>query len=139
MCDYRQRKTELQRLLTIYRRAVQVRCGCTWARCISTSPKKCCEGSLSPLERSRTNFFIKLESPNFCADAFVSIFLFSQIEGIQLMMDSETGRSKGYGFISVNRASVFHLQCCGVSEFYTHHFVFCSLQMQNVQKRPWSS
>lgn len=36
-----------------------------------------------------------------------------KIEGIQLMMDSETGRSKGYGFISVSRAvfcffSLFH-------------------------------
>lgn len=33
-----------------------------------------------------------------------------KIEGIQLMMDSETGRSKGYGFISVIRASLslFH-------------------------------
>lgn len=27
-----------------------------------------------------------------------------KIEGIQLMMDSETGRSKGYGFISVNKS-----------------------------------
>ena len=27
---------------------------------------------------------------------------FHQIESIQLMMDSETGRSKGYGFITVS-------------------------------------
>ncbi|KAK0152547.1 RNA-binding protein 39 [Merluccius polli] len=30
---------------------------------------------------------------------------FGRIEGIQLMMDSETGRSKGYGFISVSTSS----------------------------------
>lgn len=31
----------------------------------------------------------------------VSCLFLSQIESIQLIMDSETGRSKGYGFISV--------------------------------------
>jgi len=29
------------------------------------------------------------------------LFSYFQIESIQLMMDSETGRSKGYGFITV--------------------------------------
>lgn len=33
------------------------------------------------------------------------LFVVSQIESIQLMMDSETGRSKGYGFITVSSPS----------------------------------
>lgn len=34
---------------------------------------------------------------------FLSVLL--QIDNIQLMMDSETGRSKGYGFITVSGQS----------------------------------
>lgn len=33
---------------------------------------------------------------------YINLFLFIQIDSIQLMMDSETGRSKGYGFITVS-------------------------------------
>lgn len=32
----------------------------------------------------------------------MNLFLLIQIDSIQLMMDSETGRSKGYGFITVS-------------------------------------
>lgn len=32
----------------------------------------------------------------------IEIFFTIQIDSIQLMMDSETGRSKGYGFITVS-------------------------------------
>lgn len=33
---------------------------------------------------------------------YIDLSLFMQIDSIQLMMDSETGRSKGYGFITVS-------------------------------------
>ena len=36
------------------------------------------------------------------------------------MMDSETGRSKGYGFLSLNKASVYYLQCCRVCSRFLH-------------------
>lgn len=109
---HRLRKTEPQLLPIIYRRAVQVRWGCTWARYTSTSLKRCFEGFLSLLERSATSFTNTWELIHCCPDAFVVItcvFLFPKIEGIQLMMDSETGRSKGYGFISVIKASASRL------------------------------
>lgn len=55
------------------------------------------------------------------------------------MMDNETGRSKGYGFISVSlNAESLGLDAKFCTCFYDM-FVFCSLPMQNVLKKPWSS
>lgn len=53
------------------------------------------------------------------------------------MMDSETGRSKGYGFISVIQASA--LLKCFISLDLALTLKQISLQMQNVQKKLWSS
>lgn len=132
----RRRKTELPPLLTIYRRAAPVRCVCMWGRCTSTLPKKCFEESLSHLARSGSgyifNVFLIYSSRGFIRSIFAL-----KIEGIQLMMDSETGRSKGYGFISVNRISVQVLLLWRGSPSNFSHFF--SLQMQNVQKKLWSS
>lgn len=43
---------------------------------------------------------------NITEDMLRSIFEpFGKIEHMQLMIDTETGRSKGYGFITVNKHS----------------------------------
>lgn len=47
-------------------------------------------------------YLIILYHHSFFLFIYIDLFLFIQIDSIQLMMDSETGRSKGYGFITVS-------------------------------------
>lgn len=47
-------------------------------------------------------YLIILYYRSFFLFIYIDLFLFIQIDSIQLMMDSETGRSKGYGFITVS-------------------------------------
>ncbi len=57
----------------------------------------------------------------------VDVSFFTQIDSIQLMMDSETGRSKGYGFITVS--CVVELCWCRISDI-TRQVVGVKLQKQ---------
>lgn len=57
------------------------------------------------------------------------VCLFLKIEGIQLMMDSETGRSKGYGFISVIKASFAPVPLTSFNHRSFKWFVLCPLKV----------
>lgn len=61
-------------------------------------------GIFEPFGKVRLRFHFQCSQLFF--QYFHQVYFFPfKIEGIQLMMDSETGRSKGYGFISVNTVS----------------------------------
>lgn len=62
-------------------------------------------GIFEPFGKVRNQLLVSLYV--FMDYFFTPRVLFSKIEGIQLMMDTETGRSKGYGFIAVSEAFVF--------------------------------
>lgn len=61
-------------------------------------------GIFEPFGKVRLRFHFHCSQIYSSSILIRSVFAF-KIEGIQLMMDSETGRSKGYGFISVNKVS----------------------------------
>lgn len=58
-------------------------------------------GIFEPFGKVRLSFHFQC-SQIYSSSIFIRCMFALKIEGIQLMMDSETGRSKGYGFISVN-------------------------------------
>lgn len=61
-------------------------------------------GIFEPFGKVRLRFHFHYSQIYSSSILIRSVFAF-KIEGIQLMMDSETGRSKGYGFISVHKVS----------------------------------
>ncbi len=75
---------------------------------------------------------------NITEDMLRSIFEpFGKIEHMQLMIDTETGRSKGYGFITVKKKNLRIRLTQIISGFF-----FCSeisSEMPKMLKKQWNS